>query len=124
MKKKLLAVAVVGALASPVAVAQTLYGIVDVGYQNSKYADGDVNKHFIQSGQHSGSRLGVRGSEDLAAGTYVMYQVEFNIVADTGGPGATDTTRLTFVGLGSKGVGLAGGRRPLALEAWNLGVAV
>ena len=105
MKKKLLAVAVVGALASPVAVAQTLYGIVDVGYQNSKYADGDVNKHFIQSGQHSGSRLGVRGSEDLAAGTYVMYQVEFNIVADTGGPGATDTTRLTFVGLGSKAWG-------------------
>jgi predicted porin len=105
MKKKLLAVAVVGALASPVAFAQTLYGIVDVGYQNIKYADGDFNKHFIQSGQHSGSRFGVRGSEDLAAGTYAMYQVEFNIVADTGGPGATDTTRLTFVGLGSKAWG-------------------
>ena len=105
MKKKLLAAAVVGALASPVAFAQTLYGIVDVGYQNLKHADGDVNKHFIQSGQHSGSRFGVRGSEDLAAGTYAMYQIEFNIVADTGGAGATDTTRLTFVGLGSKAWG-------------------
>lgn len=105
MKKKLLAVAVVGALASPAALAQTLYGIVDVGYQNSKYADGDVNKNFIQSGQHSGSRFGVRGSEDLAGGTYAMYQIEFNIVADTGGPGATDTTRLTFAGLGSKAWG-------------------
>jgi predicted porin len=105
MKKKLLAVAVVGALASPVAFGQTLYGIVDVGYQNSKYADGDVNKHFIQSGQHSGSRFGVRGSEDLAGGTYAMYQIEFNILADTGGPGATDTTRLTFGGLGSKAWG-------------------
>jgi predicted porin len=105
MKKKLLAAAVVGALASPVAFAQTLYGIVDVGYQNIKYADGDFNKHFIQSGQHSGSRFGVRGSEDLAAGTYAMYQIEFNIVADTGGVGATDTSRLTFGGLGSKAWG-------------------
>src|SRR5687767_1022224 len=103
MKKKLLAVAVVGALASPVAFAQTLYGIVDVGYQNSKYSDGDVNKHFIQSGQHSGSHFGVRGSEDLAAGTYAMYQIEFDITADTGATAAAGMTqRLTFVGLGSK----------------------
>jgi len=106
MKKKLLAVAVVGALASPVAFAQTLYGIVDVGYQNLKYADGDFNKHFIQSGQHSGSRFGVRGSEDLAAGTYAMYQIEFDITADTGATNANGmTNRLTFVGLGSKAWG-------------------
>ena len=105
MKSRLLAAAVAGALASPAALAQTLYGIVDVGYQHARHADGDVNKRFIQSGQHSGSRFGVRGSEDLAAGTYAMYQVEFNILADTGGPGATDTTRLTMVGMGSKAWG-------------------
>jgi predicted porin len=106
MKKKLLAVAVVGALASPAAFAQTLYGIVDLGYQNSKYADGDVNKHFIQSGQHSGSRFGVRGSEDLAAGTYALYQIEFDITADTGATAAAGmTNRLTTVGLGSKAWG-------------------
>jgi predicted porin len=106
MKKKLLAVAVVGALASPAALAQTLYGIVDVGYQNSKYSDADTNKHFIQSGQHSGSRFGVRGSEDLAGGTYAMYQIEFDITADTGATSASGMTqRLTFVGLGSKAWG-------------------
>ena len=106
MKKKLLAAAVVGALASPVAFAQTLYGIVDVGYQNLKHADGDVNKHFIQSGQHSGSRLGVRASEDLAAGTYAMAQIEFDITADTGATSASGMThRLTFAGLGSKAWG-------------------
>jgi predicted porin len=105
MKKKLLAAAVVGALASPVAFAQTLYGIVDLGYQNAKYADGDINKHFMVQGQHSGSRLGVRGSEDLAGGTYAMYQIEFNISADNGDPAATGTQRLTFVGLGSKAWG-------------------
>lgn len=105
MKKKLLAAAVVGALASPVAFGQTLYGIVDLGYQNAKHSDGDVNKHFMVQGQHSGSRLGVRGSEDLAGGTYAMYQIEFNIQADNGDPAATGTQRLTFVGLGSKAWG-------------------
>ena len=105
MKKKLLAAAVAGALASPVAFGQTLYGIVDLGYQNAKHADGDVNKHFMVQGQHSGSRLGVRGSEDLAGGTYAMYQIEFNIQADTGAAASTGTQRLTFVGLGSKAWG-------------------
>jgi predicted porin len=95
----------VGALASPVAFAQTLYGIVDLGYQNAKHSDADVNKDFLVQGQHSGSRLGVRGSEDLAGGTYAMYQIEFNIQADNGDPAATGTQRLTFVGLGSKAWG-------------------
>ena len=107
MNKKLLAAAVVGALASPAAFAQTVYGIVDVGYQNvSDYAPGDVNKDFFTTGQHSSSRLGVRGSEDLAGGTYAMYQIEFDIQADTGEtPSSGMTHRLTFVGLGSKSWG-------------------
>ena len=53
MNKKLLAVAVVGALASPAAFAQnvTIYGGIDVGYQNaSNYATGSVNHNFITSG--------------------------------------------------------------------------
>src|SRR5688572_17824226 len=106
MKKKLLAVAVVGALASPVAFGQTLYGILDVGYQNAKHADGDVNKDFVSTGMKDSSRFGVRGSEDLAAGTYAMYQIEFDITADTGATNANGmTNRLTFVGLGSKAWG-------------------
>ncbi|HZL94202.1 MAG TPA: porin, partial [Vicinamibacterales bacterium] len=103
MNKKLLAAAVVGALASPVAFAQTLYGIVDVGYQNVDNGADDVNQDFIVTGQHSSSRLGVRGSEDLAGGLYAMYQIEFDIQADTGATAAAGMThRLTFVGLGSK----------------------
>ena len=106
MKKKLLAVAVVGALASPVAFGQTLYGIVDVGYQNVDNGADDVNQDFVVSGQHSSSRLGVRGSEDLAGGTYAMYQIEFDIAGDTGAtPAAGMTHRLTMVGLGSKAWG-------------------
>lgn len=106
MKKKLLAVAVVGALASPVAFGQTLYGIVDVGYQNVDNGADDVNQDFVVTGQHSSSRLGVRGSEDLAGGTYAMYQIEFDIQADTGATaGSGMTHRLTMVGLGSKAWG-------------------
>lgn len=106
MKKGLLTGITAGALASSAAFAQTLYGIVDVGYQNAKHADGDVNEHFIQSGQHSASRLGVRGTEELAAGTYATYQIEFDIIADTGATSAAGMTqRLTAVGLGGKSWG-------------------
>jgi predicted porin len=109
MNKKLLAVAVVGALASPAAFAQstTLYGIIDVGYQNANnYGGGtlaDRNHNFVEQGQHSPSRFGVRGSEDLAGGMYAMYGFESNLPVDNGG--LLDTNRLGFVGLGSKAWG-------------------
>ena len=107
MKHKLFAAALGGALISPAVFAQTVYGIVDVGYQHAKHADGDVNKNFIQSGQQSGgSRFGVRGTEDLGAGTYATYQIEFDVIADSGATSATGMTqRQTFVGLGGKSWG-------------------
>jgi predicted porin len=106
MRKSLLAVLFGGMLASPAALAQTPYGVVDLGYQHAKHADGEVNKQFIESGQHSGSRIGVRGTEDLAAATYATYTIEFDVIADTGATSATGmTSRLTFVGLGSKAWG-------------------
>lgn len=103
MKKKLLAAAVVGALASPAAFAQTLYGVLDLGYQNAKYADGDVNKNFIQNGMATGSRLGVRGSEDLAPGLTALYVIEMEVTADVGVVGTPG--RQTYVGLESKSLG-------------------
>lgn len=110
MNKKLLAVAVVGALASPVAFAQgtTMYGIFDIGYQNASAkvnpgpADNE-NSNFIQEGQSDPSRFGVKGSEDLEGGMYAMYGFEFNMPIDTGG--APTLTRLGFAGLGSKAWG-------------------
>lgn len=105
MKKQLLAAAVVGAFASPVAFAQTtLYGIVDIGYQNARGYD-NKNKNFIEEGMHSSSRLGVRGSEDLAGGMYAMYGLEFNMPVDTGSDPAVSVTRLAYGGLGSKAWG-------------------
>ena len=112
MNKKLLAVAVLGALASPTVFAQqagsprmlsaqgtTIYGIFDLGYQNASGIN-NKNKNFIQQGMRDPSRFGIRGSEDLDGGMYAMYGFEFNMVLDTGG--ATDISRLAFAGLGSK----------------------
>ena len=91
MNKKLLAVAVVGALASPAAFADgpTMFGIFDLGYQNASGVD-NKNKNFINQGMRDPSRFGVKGSEDLNGGMYAMYGFEFNMVIDTGGgSGAT-----------------------------------
>jgi predicted porin len=106
MNKKLLAVAVVGALASPAAFAQnvTIYGGIDVGYQNaSNYADGSVNHNFITSGGDYTSRIGFKGSDDIMAGTTAVFVMEAGISADTGG---TDSAgfwqRQVYGGLDSK----------------------
>lgn len=109
MNKKLLAVAVVGALASPLAFAQstTLYGVMDLGYQNARSygggAQSDRQKNFVSQGMHSPSRFGIRGSEDLAGGMYAMYAIESNVPADTGA--GLDANRLAMVGIGSKAWG-------------------
>jgi predicted porin len=128
MKNRLFGIAVIGVLASPAALAQTVYGIVDVGYQRAKHADGDVNKNFIQSAQQSGgSRFGVRGTEDLGAGTYATYQIEFDVVADTGATSASGMTqRQTFVGMGGKSWGeLTLGRQYiLTYQAFSVGSPV
>ena len=109
MNKKLLAVAVVGALASPLAFAQTttIYGGIDVGYQNeSNYANGSVNHNFVMSGGDYTSRIGFKGSDDLAPGLTAVYVLESGITADNGG---TDSQgfwqRQVYGGLDSKQFG-------------------
>ncbi|MEW5887457.1 MAG: porin, partial [Pseudomonadota bacterium] len=69
MQKKLIVAAVAGALAAPLAIAQsnvTIYGIADVGVEWG--SSGNGTKFRVQSGQESGSRLGFKGSEDLGGG--------------------------------------------------------
>src|SRR5258706_11521941 len=76
MNKKLLAVAVAGALASPVvAFAQssvTLYGSADVAYVSKIYKTGSgltfSRTQGIGEGWNAGNRIGFRGSEDLGGG--------------------------------------------------------
>lgn len=71
MKKSLAALAVLGAFAgSAFAADVTLYGLVDYGFNYThKDADTtgvDANDQFeMRAGQNSGSRFGLRGTEDL-----------------------------------------------------------
>ncbi len=117
MNKKLVAVAVAGMLAAPLAAqAQTanvtLYGrlnldmeVVNVKQDTTQNpgntgTDGNASKSNIFRVMSNSSRLGVRGSEALGGGLSAVFQIESAVGAATGGGlGSTLGTRETFVGL-------------------------
>ena len=87
MKKSLIALAVLGTLAAT-AQAQsnvTLYGRVDLGVARNLGDDYMV----MQNG--SGSRLGVRGVEDLGGGLKALFNIEHRFNADTGAVNSTSS---------------------------------
>ncbi|MBH1987864.1 MAG: porin [Burkholderiales bacterium] len=91
----------------------TLYGIVDLFVQ---YGKGDSTQLAIQSGGVSGSRLGVKGSEDLGGGLKAQFQLESGILADTGAQasGTSFFNRQSWVGLSSESWGaVSAGRQTL-----------
>ncbi len=90
MKKTLAAVAVLGAFAgSALAADVQLYGIVDTGFQYLN-ADADrsgfdsTNSFSMESGMQSGSRFGIKGTEDLGNGLTVGFILENQFSSDTG----------------------------------------
>lgn len=101
MKKSLIALAVLGAVAGG-ASAQTnvtIYGVADAGL--SRIDNGRVNTTALQSGQQSGSRIGFRGTEDLGGGLSAIFTLEngFNLDDGTLGQGGRLFGRQAFVGL-------------------------
>ena len=95
MKKTLAAVAVLGAFAgSALAADVQLYGIVDtgVGYNHvdvDGLGDGqDIDTFQMKSGQASGSRWGLKGTEDLGNGLTVGFILEDGFSSDTGADSA------------------------------------
>ena len=92
MKKTLAAVAVLGAFAgSALAADVQLYGVVDMGL-NYTHIDGDgayedMDSFSMKSGQQSGSRWGIKGTEDLGNGLTVGFVLEDGFSADTGSEG-------------------------------------
>ena len=86
MRKTLLATALaavfpIAALAQATGSIQ-MYGIVDVGVE--RVDNGDLNVTRITSGLSTGSRWGLRGSEDLGAGYRALFTLESRLEADTG----------------------------------------
>ena len=87
MKKTFVAAAVLGAMASTAFAADvTLYGLVDLGlnYTQTKTTGADTQDNFAMgSGQNSGSRFGLKGTEDLGNGYKVGFVLENGFKADT-----------------------------------------
>lgn len=90
-KKSLAAVAVLGAFAaSSMAADVQLYGVVDYGFKYLNEAvvvDGvrDNNDAFtMDSGVNSGSRFGIKATEDLGNGYKVSFKLENGFEADDG----------------------------------------
>ena len=90
MKKSFVALAVLGAFAgSAMAADVTLYGLVDYGF-SYEHRDGDtsgydaVDQFQMKAGQNSGSRFGLKGTEDLGNGLKVSFVLENGFEADSG----------------------------------------
>ena len=88
MKKTLIAVAALSAMACSAMAAQvTLSGVVDLGlnYTHVKNPDGTKTNSFtMKSGQNSGSRFMLKGSEELGNDVEVGFQLENGFTADDG----------------------------------------
>lgn len=90
MKKTLTAIAVLGAFAGSATAADVqLYGLVDYGFAY-QHADADVanqdavDSFKMNSGMNSGSRFGVKGTEELGNGLTVGFVLENGFDADSG----------------------------------------
>ena len=86
-KKSLAAVAVLGAFAgSALAADVQLYGLVDLGLNWTQVDDGKTttDSFGMGSGQNSGSRFGLKGTEDLGNGYKVGFNLENSFKADDG----------------------------------------
>jgi predicted porin len=98
MKKTLAAVAVLGAFAgSAFAADVTLYGRIDGGFQyndNQVKIDGqkvvDDSSFKMGSGQSTGSRFGIKGTEEISEGFKVGFVLEHGFTFDDGGYGDDD----------------------------------
>jgi len=103
MKKTLLVLAVLGTFsASSGAQANvTVYGIVDTGirHEDNGSAAGSVTR--LDSGILNGSRIGIRGLEDLGGGLSAVFLIENGFNADDGtlGQGGRLFGRQSWIGL-------------------------
>ena len=107
MKKSIFAVAVASALTLGAAQAETvLYGSIRYDYENSKNTtvngagvkDNDAKR--LSNLQDAGSRIGLKGSEDLGNNNAVIYNLEYGfdgMVADE--KDSKFSTRLAILGL-------------------------
>src|SRR5258706_421295 len=140
MNKKLMALAVAGAVAAPgLAVAQTsltpqalvpapgvassngitLYGRLDEFVMVNKYSKSATNVAELKKGDiyAAGNAMGFRGREDLGGGTAAWFQLEIGVWPDARME-ASATTGNNWGGRNS-GIGISSGVGDVLLGVWD-----
>ncbi len=122
MNKKLIALAVVGAVFAPAVMAQTanpvtLYGRAYVGLESVK-ADGGSAVPIgsrLRVSNLGPSMFGIRGTEDLGDGLKAFFQMETQFTLDQNDAAGAASTFATR----NSGVGLQGGFGSVLLGRWD-----
>jgi predicted porin len=129
LKKQILSAAILVSIAG-VAHAQssvTLYGLIDAGVSyvsNVKNSTGGSSRAFqYGDGVESGSRWGLRGTEDLGGGMKALFVLESGFNSGTGasGQGGALFGRQAYVGLSKDGIGTVALGRQYAFTVDVLG---
>ncbi|MDD0839079.1 porin [Curvibacter sp. HBC61] len=103
MKKSLIALAVLAASGAAMAQSSvTLFGVLDLGYENVKTEAGRISG--ISPSANSSSRLGFRGVEDLGGGMAASFWLEAAINPSSG-IGSSGTQSNNQAGVGSVAAG-------------------
>ena len=118
MKKTLIALAAIAAV-SAASAQVTLYGRIDAGVSvtttNSGAAlESDLSVNKQHSGNQSGSRWGMRGTEDLGGGLSASFVLENSLAIDTGS--STGFSRQAFISVAGPFGALSLGRQYTAID--------
>jgi len=118
MKKTLIALAAIAAVGAASAQV-TLYGKIDAGVSvtttNSGAAgESDLSVNKQHSGNQSGSRWGMKGTEDLGGGLSASFVLENSLAVDTGV--STGFSRQAFISLAGPFGALSFGRQYTAID--------
>jgi predicted porin len=103
MQKKIIALAIAGAIGSIVAGSAfasdtTLYGTLDYGFSSRGGNNAGVSaptQNNFDSGISQRSVIGIKGGEDLGDGTKLIYKLEYGITIDNNGGGTASTSTGT-----------------------------
>ena len=118
MKKTLIALAAIAAV-SAASAQVTLYGRIDAGVSvtttNSGAAgESDLSVNKQHSGNQSGSRWGLKGTEDLGGGLSASFVLENSLAIDTGV--STGFSRQAFISVAGPFGALSLGRQYTAID--------
>lgn len=133
MNKKLLAVAVAGALAAPgLALAQAsnvqIYGTIDMSAQQNKFSGNNLNTTTGVGGSvdvskgnifNGASRWGIRGTEDLGNGLRAFFQAEALLFLDARPESAQSSSGIGFLGGRNSGIGLQSNWGQVLIGQWD-----